>query len=445
MKNVFVLCTVGLISMLGATALWAATELTLDMPQIDPAQSKAHLQVERLDATRTQVRLDGPEITTSEHWVDFRRMQSFTIDGETRLPQEDRPALPQVSRFYQIPARGSVHVELGTLEYDLVENVDALPLMLEAPAFQQVTRDAAVYGKDAWYPEQIAVVSELSIFRDLRMVQLTLCPVQVNPVTHQARVYRTLEAQLVTTDEPGENEILNPRPLTGSYIPIYRQLVANLDESLLAQATNIPGSILIIATTNPAQRPYADSLFEWKTRKGYRTVIDARPASGTGAWTAITIKAAIQNAYDTWNPPLEFVILMGDPTVGVPVDGSSYDHSYAKLAGNDELEDIGIGRFSAIDGTEMSIINAKIMGYERNPYMADDGWYCAPSAMLARTTASPPTIPSCNGRHSSSAPGPASKPLRLQLTPATPTRTLSPASLQAAFPSFSRAVPTWAK
>ncbi len=375
MKRLLTLLLVGLGGLLCIAPLWADIPQveTMAVGQIDPAQSKAHLLVERLDATRTQVRLDGPEIQTAEHWVDYRRLQSFTIAGEALLPSEDRPVLPQVSRFYQIPNQGSVHVELGTLEYDVVENIDALPLMLESPAFQQVTRDAAVYNKDAWYPEQIAVLSEPAIFRELRVVQLVLYPVQVNPVTHQARIYRNLEAEIVATNEPGENELLNEGPITGSYIPMYRHMVANLDETLLATATVTPGTYLIICTQNAQMRPFVNSLAEWKTRKGYRVVVDARDD-----WSSTTMKAAIQGAYDAYNPKVEFVCLMGDPSAtgfGVPTDGSSYDHSYALVDGDDEIEDIGVGRLSGTGDAQMAVINAKILGYERDPYMADTTWF----------------------------------------------------------------------
>ena len=57
-----------------------------------------------------------------------------------------------------------------------MENIDALPFAWDAPAFGQIARDAAVYGKDAWYPAEVAVLSEPAIFRDLRVVQLDALP-----------------------------------------------------------------------------------------------------------------------------------------------------------------------------------------------------------------------------------------------------------------------------
>ena len=84
----------GLCVILTVIPLWANTPL-------DPAASKAHLQVERLSAARTAVRLAGPEITQGEQWVDYRRLVGYAIEGEEPLPAEGKPAVPQVSRFYR--------------------------------------------------------------------------------------------------------------------------------------------------------------------------------------------------------------------------------------------------------------------------------------------------------------------------------------------------------
>ena len=151
------------------------------------------------------------------------------------------------------------------------------------------------------------------------------------------------------------------------------RLVANLDEAQLAGAVQTPGSYLIVCTTDQTVRRYADSLALWKTRKGLRAVVDAR-----NDWTVTSMQAAIQAAYQTWDPPLDYVCLMGDPRhegFGVPTDATAYDHIFALCAGNDELEDIGVGRLSGASGLQMAVINAKLMGYERDPYMADTAWF----------------------------------------------------------------------
>ena len=115
-----------------------------------------------------------------------------------------------------------------------------------------------------------------------------------------------------------------------------------------------------------------------KLARGFNVTVNAQ-----SNWNASSVRTAILNAYNTWDPPLEFVVLMGDPGAswGIPVSGSNFDHSYASLTTGDELEDVGVGRLSGGDATALGTINAKIMQYERVPHMetaggqADTTWF----------------------------------------------------------------------
>ncbi len=69
---------------------------------------------------------------------------------------------------------------------------------------------------------------------------------------------------------------------------------------------------------------------------------------------------------------------MGDVngTFGIPADASRYDHFYADLeGGNDDYEEIAVGRISAQSAGDFAKIHNKIMLYERTPYMDDPSWF----------------------------------------------------------------------
>jgi hypothetical protein len=314
-------------------------------------------------------------VVVSEQMIDFDTYHSFTVPGEPWQWNEGCPAVPQVSRFYRIPNTGSVDLIVTEAEYDLTEGVNPLPVQDEMGSFGQLTRNPGVYTRNAWYPVQVAEVSSPVVMRDFRVVTVTLHPVQVNPVTHQARIYRRLSANLVANDRPGENELLNPGRPSGAWAEIYRSQIANLDESALDEMTTTPGTYLILTKNTTGAQRFADSLFIWKTRKGFRVVIDAR-----ASWSAATMTTAIRSMYAATagtDTSLEHVCLIGDPQYadGLPTDGSNYDHSYALGNTGDDVEDISVGRLSGATLDQMQIINKKIMIYEREPYMADTLWY----------------------------------------------------------------------
>ncbi len=362
-----------ILTILSLSLFVGATETqSLPLGTLDFAGSAVPLNVSKTTPEYTSISLTDPGIVMEEHAIDYQTYQAFGIPGEPFVMEDGNPTVPQIARFYRIPNTGSVDLHVTPGDYDLVSDINPLPIKFEgSESFDQV-RKSPVYDQDQWYPPVVAEISAPMIMRDFRIVRVTIYPVQVNPVTHQARLYHNVQAEIVANDLPGENEIVAPHRILSSWVPIYRNMIANLDEDALTDVSAKPGSMLIICKNDAGGQQWADSLRVWKKRRGYDVVVDAR-----GNWSASTMISAIQTAYNTWDPPLEFVALIGDPSwsSGVPSDGGNYDHSFALANSSDDIEDIGVGRLCGSSSSEMATINAKIMGYERNPFMSDTTWF----------------------------------------------------------------------
>lgn len=116
-------------------------------------------------------------------------------------------------------------------------------------------------------------------------------------------------------------------------------------------------------------------LVEWKTKKGVKAV--CVPLSQIGS-TPSQIKSYIQNAYNTWNPRPEYVLLVGSPDLLPSYDFTGYsdysDDYYANMTGNYEIE-FCIGRFHCATVAQCSVVVAKSIGYEKNPPISDSTWF----------------------------------------------------------------------
>ncbi|MBK6766006.1 MAG: hypothetical protein IPG71_06680 [bacterium] len=277
--------------------------------------------------------------------IDGETYSAVDVPGERVLWKEGYPALPHITRLYRIPNTGSVDLVINGAEYTLQEDFYPVPVRAEelsgwgAPA-----KSPAVYGIDDWYPPVVAEMGPPSIFRDFRVVTVTLYPVQINPVTRQARFYENLSVDLVANDTPGENEIHRVRRPSGEWASMYQSFIENLDEQALDDVDYAPGSYAIICRDNVSALQWADSLANWRRRMGFTVSIEAR-----NNWTPSTIRNYLQGQYSNANPPLEYAVIMGDVdgTFGIPTDGTSYDHYYADLEGGDHYEEISVGRISA--------------------------------------------------------------------------------------------------
>lgn len=344
-------------------------------PVLSTYQGKgANLTVSKTGPEYTTIAFDGSELAPVALTKGFETYDFVAIDGEAVIPQDGAPALPQVTRFYRIPATGGADLVIQSADYDLVEDYDALPYVEEGHEFRVDSKDAMIYGTDDWYPQSIAEISAPMIMRDFRVVTVTLHPVQVNPVTRQARIYRNIQVDVVPNNEASINEITRYRRPTGSWAPIYQNLIVNLDDMALDDATTTPGTYIILADDHATVNPWTDSLMTWKKRSGHDVIVEKR-----ASWTASQMVTFVRAAYDSLDEnPVEFVCIMGDPEpadFGMPTDGGNYDHTLAKANESDDLEDIGVGRICASNSNEFATIFAKIAAYERNPNMAETNWF----------------------------------------------------------------------
>ncbi len=336
----------------------------------------AALEVSKTGPEYTSIRFDGSALERRTIVQDFEEFDFIGIDGEAIVTEDGSPAVPHVSRYYRIPATGGANLVVMSADFELVEDYNAMPYYEEERLRQQNTKNPMIYGQDAWFPENIAEMSEPMIMRDFRVVIVRLNPVQVNPVTRQARIYHNIQVDIVPNNEPSVNEMTRVRRPSGMWSSMYQHLIENLDEHALDDATTTPGTYIILAKDHATVNQWTDSLYLWKKRSGHDVILEKRTS-----WSAPQMTTFIRSAYANADEdsPVEFVCIMGDPanegTYGMPTDGSNYDHTFALATTGDDIEDIGVGRICATNTSEFATINAKIAAYERTPNLTDPGWF----------------------------------------------------------------------
>lgn len=218
-------------------------------------------------------------------------------------------------------------------------------------------------------PQGYATISDPGVLRDVRVVQVVfdIPPDDPRPVT------------VTLTIEPGSglNERASAsRPSSPAFESLYRHAVVNYTPTTGAQPGGERGAraygarYLIIAV--PSLATQVQPLADWKHVKGVQTMLVTLNQTGS---SAASIKAYIQNAYDTWAVPPEYVLLVGD-TEALPSYYSETwtDDYYGTLEGSDYFVDVMIGRISADNTSQCATQVAKILSYERTPIEGDPQW-----------------------------------------------------------------------
>ncbi|KPK73276.1 hypothetical protein AMJ87_02260 [candidate division WOR_3 bacterium SM23_60] len=122
-------------------------------------------------------------------------------------------------------------------------------------------------------------------------------------------------------------------------------------------------------------------LAEWKHKKGLRTKVVKLSQIGSDA---SQIKTYIENAYNTWQIPPEFVLLVGAPNyLPFPsVSGTVSDNYYTNMDG-DIYNEILSGRLTVHNEDETQTVVNKILLYERTPVIDESDWF-TDACLIAR-------------------------------------------------------------
>lgn len=143
-------------------------------------------------------------------------------------------------------------------------------------------------------------------------------------------------------------------------------------------------------------------LAAWKHASGMSTKV-AR-LSEVGPDTA-SIRSYIRNAYLNWPVRPEFVLLVGHPTYLASMyyrTGGHFsyysDNYYADITGDIRAE-VALGRFPCKSAYQCSVMVAKTLAYEKEPYPADSSWMCRLVTIVREDYDPDDTIYWNNARH----------------------------------------------
>jgi hypothetical protein len=146
-----------------------------------------------------------------------------------------------------------------------------------------------------------------------------------------------------------------------------------LSTQLLAQETGARYLIITHDSYYDALMPLA----EWKRMKGFKTKIVTTAEIGS---SSTEIRDYVVNAYNTWEITPEYLLLVGNKyQIPFPrmIQHSTICHSdnyYTNVSGDFHNEIIP-GRFWVNDTIEAKTVVAKVLGYEKDPFLQNQLWF----------------------------------------------------------------------
>ncbi len=334
------------------------------------------------DEGGVQLVIDLPALSLESYELEGATFQTLAMSGGQLVGRPGEPALPEFTRFVAIPATCGVGLRVVSVEEETYSGLRLLPM--QADEGSALAFDRELYARDEFLGGEPVTVGAPAVLRDLRVVPLSFHPVRFNPLRGEVRVVRRIE---VAIDHLGVD--LRNTKTRGAAEPselmreLYASIVVNCGSG--GQRGEVPsphrGTWLIISPSNSQVISLLQPLLAWRERMGFNVVHVTTTETGT---TNTSIKNWIQQAYNTWEYPPEYVVLVGDAsgTIALPTFYETYsgyngegDHPYVQLDGTDQVPDAFIGRLSADSYTTLERIVNKIIGYEAQPYMQSTDWF----------------------------------------------------------------------
>ncbi|KYK34048.1 MAG: hypothetical protein AYK22_01030 [Thermoplasmatales archaeon SG8-52-3] len=300
------------------------------------------------------------------------------IGEESNLLLTGKPDIPNICRSILIPDTAKMRIEVIDSSYIEYNDVLIAPSKGDLP--RSVDPDEIpyefdeVYNVDEWYPGDIAKLREPYILRDYRSQVVEIYPIQYNPVKKLMRFYTDIEVKVFKNGIDNINIISRdnlPDSIDADFKLIYKNHFINFGKSERYDPVSEQGNMLIITYDSfwNSMIPY----FQWKNMKGIPTEMVNVSSIGD----ANAIKNYIANYYNDYG--LTYVLLVGDaaqvPTLYISqYSSSATDPSYSYIVGNDNYQDLFIGRFSAQNIEQLETQIERSLEYEKYPQQ-DAEWY----------------------------------------------------------------------
>lgn len=287
--------------------------------------------------------------------------------------------LPVFNTFIQVPNNHKAEVRLINPVFHTIKGIDLIKV------------DEDIIVNDYWI-----YLSDPFIMRNNLLTALSVNPFKYNETESSLTIL--IEAEIYVDFLPDSRFTISKQ------IPISKDLKNWLSEAVINYNDNnrigiATSSLLIIYNQTASPLDVIIPLINWKRQMGW--VVNAVSTSVTGSTTSL-IKNYIQNAYNNWVNPPEYILIIGRATqtntVATYTEYYNYstvgDYKYTLLEGNDIIPDAYIGRLTFSSTDQLTSMINKIIAYEKREGLSANNWYNS-ALLVADETQSGPATYTC--------------------------------------------------
>jgi hypothetical protein len=232
---------------------------------------------------------------------------SVDLLTDVYITEEGMPRLPYLTKVIAIPDNANVSIEIIETGYTkIIKNINIKPALKswkEGSQKPELQKNSSIYTSSNIYPNTLATISKPSVFRDFRIVRLSVYPMRYNPEKKQLEVLSSITVKLKYNNTKAN--VINPkttaqRAISPAFGKIYRSFIANYQSILNAKyGGKEAGHDLMLCIMPDAFVDAFQTYADWKKKTGIDIHITKFSDINANANNPVKIKDHINNAITT--------------------------------------------------------------------------------------------------------------------------------------------------
>jgi len=344
-------------------------------------QTPPNVTLIRDDSNSTVIKIDISGFDLKDLLTEGKTYQIADLLSESFTTKPGFPELPYISKVLAIPDQANVSFEIlnigETQTFDNISLTPARESWIEGRPESLYTENSKAYNSMDAYPNELVQLESPSVFRDFRIVRLSVFPLRYIPAKKQLQAVSSITVRVNYEQGKATNpKISSKKQIAPSFADLYRSFIFNY-QSVLDNLYDghEDGHELMLCIMPDDFVDGFQNYANWKRQSGIDIHITKFSDIGANSSDPDIIKDHIADAYFNWEVPPTYVLLVGDAGI-IPVYGGYVDENYfVEIEGNDYFPEMMIGRFTHQSAYGMQVMINKFLMYEQTPYTASTDWF----------------------------------------------------------------------
>lgn len=374
-------CMLLIFSILSSAAI---IENNLGFKAIENINEISGFHATNIDETTIKITVQPKDFDFGAVTNDFGKFATIIQTEYVYHLVEGEAKLPAIRKMIEIPVNSVPEITQNSVSW-IYSSLDALglpervvPAQISIEKIPEPVNDFVLdenyYSTNRFLPEKVGKIVETGIIRSRNFALVEISPIQYNPLTGDLKIMESCEFTITLPNSDLEEtyDRIN-RYSTPRYEKMFEIAFQNYGFYEKNNLNRDQEGILFIVDDD--FKDELQPLVDLKIESGYDTTV-TKTSDISGGASKENIYGYIEDAYDTWNIPPAYVLLVGDtqqiPTFTGSASYSEADLYYVTVDGSDYFPDIYIGRFPGSQESHIETMVEKTVYYLGGNFVNND-------------------------------------------------------------------------